>query len=69
MVGFERKASLVCREMKSGLEIKDFHDLDTHLNLMRDFAGTLVRIRVTISSGMKLDIFLKDLFLDLVVKL
>lgn len=37
--------------MNSWLEIMESHDLDTHLNLRRDLAGTLVRISKRSSSG------------------
>lgn len=37
--------------MNSGLDIKDSHDLETHLNLTRDFTGSLNRIAFMTSSG------------------
>lgn len=38
--------------MKSELEIKESHDLETHLNLQRDLTGSLKRISVMSSEGM-----------------
>jgi hypothetical protein len=37
--------------MKVGLVIREFHDLETHLNRIRDLAGSLWRISRTNSSG------------------
>lgn len=37
--------------MKYLLEIKEHHDLETHLNLKRDFTGSLDKISVMAPSG------------------
>jgi hypothetical protein len=43
-------------EINLGLEIKDFHDLETHWNRKSDFAGSLTRISVQRSCGSRFDI-------------
>lgn len=40
-----------CFLAKSGFEIRDFHDLQTHWNCMRNLTGSLERISTTISNG------------------
>lgn len=35
-----------CLEMKSGVEMRESHDLQTHLNRRRDFTGSLERISI-----------------------
>ena len=37
--------------MKAGLVIREFHDLETHLNRIRDFTGSLCRISSNTSYG------------------
>ena len=37
--------------MKAGVVIKEFHDLETHLNRIRDLTGSLCRISSATSSG------------------
>jgi hypothetical protein len=43
-------------EINVGVEIKDFHDLQTHWNRKRDFTGRLTRISVQRSRGSRFDI-------------
>ena len=38
--------------MNSELEIREYHDLQMHLNRINDFAGSLRRISVTTSGEM-----------------
>ena len=42
--------------MKAGLVIREFHNLETHLNRIRDLAGSLCKISSTTSSGRQSDI-------------
>jgi hypothetical protein len=41
--------------MKMGLVIVELQDLETHLNLIKDLTGSLVRMSNTTSSGRCLD--------------
>jgi len=45
----------VCMEINVGVEIKDFHDLQTHWNRKRDFTGRLTKISVQRSRGSRFD--------------
>ena len=42
--------------MKYGLEMREYHVLQTHLNLMSDFTGSLERISLITSFGRCSDI-------------
>ena len=45
------RLKLKCVVMKLGLVMMEFQDLETHLNLIKDFTGSRVRMSNTTSSG------------------
>ena len=48
--------------MKWGLEIREHHAFETHLNLMSDFTGSRERMSTTTSFGSHFDIVQRSFF-------
>jgi hypothetical protein len=49
------RLKLKCLVMKMGLVMMEFQVMETHLNLIKDFTGSRVRISNTTSSGTRSD--------------